>query len=58
MHFRSGKTLEVMTKSTNSGACASSQSTQSSSQAQITQASAPLVGGYIFIFISTYLGSK
>jgi hypothetical protein len=39
MHLRSGKALNKMTKSVNTGASMSSQSLQSSSQAQITQTS-------------------
>jgi len=48
MHLRSGKTLEMVTKSTNSGASASS---QSSSQAQTTHASAPLVGASVLTIV-------
>jgi len=43
MHLRNGKALKEMARPTNSGNFASSQSSQSSSQAQSTQASAPIV---------------
>jgi len=41
MHLRSGKALNKMTKSTNTGASMSSQSLKTSSQAQTTQTSIP-----------------
>jgi len=61
MHLRSGKALKTMTKSTSSGVFASS---QSSSQAQFTQASSPsvaasvstTVGAAMVMLVSTETG--
>ena len=53
MHLRSGKTLKIMTKSANTGASMSSQSPQSSSQAQFTRAYATSVGASV----STVVGA-
>jgi len=47
MHLRSGKSLKEMARPTNSGTSASSQSSQSFSQAQSTHASAPTVGANV-----------
>jgi len=53
MHLRSGKALKIMTKSANTGASMSSQSSQSYSQAQITRAFSPAVGASV----STTMGA-
>jgi len=47
MHLRSGKDFKTMTKSVNTGASMSSQSSQSFSQAHFTRASAPAVGASV-----------
>ena len=64
MHLRSGETFKIMTKSTNTGASMSSQSSKSTSQAQITRTSAPrvaasvstVVGATMAIPVSTKMG--
>jgi len=53
MHLISGKALKEMARPTNSDTFASSQSSQSSSQAQSTQAYAPTVGANV----STVMGA-
>jgi len=53
MHLRSGKTLNKMTKSVNIVASMSSQSSQYSSQAQITRTSAPAMD----VSVPTALGA-
>ena len=47
MHLRSGKALKVMARPTNSGISASSQLSQSSSQAQSTHTPAPTMGANV-----------